>query len=635
MIHYPCKKCGSSIPILKGSIVQCPYCGAKNLFMESVYTLKYYLSEILNLSSLKIEKLIKKKEIERRKLAIESYFYKFKSSFKEYRHLILTKLDTFDVNPIKLFFLIRASGNFEIIIEKFLLQYLEKSPTKKKFEDLRDQAYIINKSLLGLYYSYLAKKTTHLERSLNFYQNAKKNYQNIVDYCNITNLESKNSTLFQVGKFYSILVQFTTIIKNILNENPALYSQNLENLLKDLVKFKSPNILIYNLYKQIESIIQLERNTCILMENLRVNDQFLFTEPLNEENIITIGENLDKLNNVRNWIEDISEKYQKYQNGLLKLHSGRIIKYLSSYRTEFFNFKNRNAEKFDELLGKMINKALNSYNSETLEALDTLSGLLQRNIYSGNFIEKFRIGHDDLIKMDELVKNFVNNLFKKPLLRNLESEYYKKLISIISGRHSEFDKHILKFTIRMLKDFDELRNKKVLSIKEQRKKFISEIKPNLQKLVDLSFTLNEEILPYPLFIDINTPNHKLKVNEPEVLTLVIENPNLTEIKNVMIYFFIPESFHNKLRLTNIKKLKPNERRKIKIRINPRNSGDFLSMVMIEYQHSNKTFWMPSIKFKLEVEGVKKYSYLPPVINKDIFQNELQATRILKFIRDCI
>ncbi|KKK43431.1 MAG: hypothetical protein Lokiarch_26450, partial [Candidatus Lokiarchaeum sp. GC14_75] len=158
MIHYPCKKCGSSIPILKGSIVQCPYCGAKNLFMESVYTLKYYLSEILNLSSLKIEKLIKKKEIERRKLAIESYFYKFKSSFKEYRHLILTKLDTFDVNPIKLFFLIRASGNFEIIIEKFLLQYLEKSPTKKKFEDLRDQAYIINKSLLGLYYSYLAKK---------------------------------------------------------------------------------------------------------------------------------------------------------------------------------------------------------------------------------------------------------------------------------------------------------------------------------------------------------------------------------------------------------------------------------------------------------------------------------------------
>jgi len=178
----------------------------------------------------------------------------------------------------------------------------------------------------------------------------------------------------------------------------------------------------------------------------------------------------------------------------------------------------------------------------------------------------------------------------------------------------------------MLKDFDELRNKKVLSLKEQRKKFISEIKPNLQKLVDLSFTLNEEILPYPLFIDINIPNHKLKVNEPEVLTLIIENPNLTELKNIMIYFFIPESFHNKLSLTNIKKVKPNERKKIKIKVNPRNKGVFLSMVMIEYQHSNKTFWMPSIKFKLEVEEVKKYSYLP-ILNKQIHQNELPVTRI--------
>jgi len=174
----------------------------------------------------------------------------------------------------------------------------------------------------------------------------------------------------------------------------------------------------------------------------------------------------------------------------------------------------------------------------------------------------------------------------------------------------------------MLKDFEDMRSKNDLSLREQRKKFISEIKPNLQKLIDLSFTLNEEILPYPLFIDIEVQNHTLELNNPEVVTLVIENPNSTNMKNIMIYFFIPESFQNKLGFTSIKKLKANETRKIKIRINPKENGTFLSMVMIEYQHYNKTFWMPSIKFKLEVKETERYVYYPE-INKNIYRNEFR------------
>jgi len=224
--------------------------------------------------------------------------------------------------------------------------------------------------------------------------------------------------------------------------------------------------------------------------------------------------------------------------------------------------------------------------------------------------------------MDEVLKSFTENLFKIPLLRNLESEYYKELISLISGKHSVFDKYILKCIIRMLKDFEDLRNKNVLSLREQRKRFISEIKPNLQKLIDLSFTLNEEILPYPLFIDIEIQNQTLEVNNPEVVTLIIENPNSTDIKNIMIYFFIPESFQNKLGFTSIKKLKANETRKIKIRINPKQSGTFLSMVMIEYQHFNKTFWMPSIKFKLEVKPTERIVYFPET-TKNIYRNEFR------------
>ncbi|MFX0082056.1 MAG: hypothetical protein ACFE94_09915 [Candidatus Hodarchaeota archaeon] len=620
------------MPILKGSIVQCPYCGAKNLYMESFYTLKYYMSDILKISSLYKSKKVNPKEILRRKILIESYFSEIKISYEEYRHLIITKLDLINVDPVKLFYLIRASGNFEIIIDRFLLNYLNEDSSKKRYLEFRDKAYIINKSLLGLYYSYLAKNSTVYSKCCRFYKLAENNYQNVVDYCNITMLDNDDPHLYKTRKFYSILVKFTIIIKNILDKNPKLYSNKLEDLLKELENIPKINIHIYNLHKQIEDIIQLERDTCMVLENIRVDDPFLSKPPFNEEQIVTTDENLNEVNRVRNWINNLSEKYQKYQNGLLKLHSGRIIKYLSSYREEFITYKNKNAEMFDQVLGSMVNKALESYNYETLEAIDTLSHLMQKNIYNGNLIDKFKIEHDDLIEMDEVLKNFVNNLFTKPLLRNLESEYYRELISIISGKHTEFDKHILKYINRMLKDFEYIRNKKVLSLEEQRNQFISEIKPNLQKLIDLSFTLNEEILPYPLFIDIKIPDQKLRVNNPETLTLIIENPNITDITNIKIYFFISDSFQNKLEFTKIKRLKASERRKIKLKITAKEKGTFPSMVMIDYQHFNKTFWMPSIKFKLEVEERRRFSFYPITL-KEYYQ--AQANNILRFVRNYV
>ncbi|MFW9785578.1 MAG: hypothetical protein ACFFFB_25065, partial [Candidatus Heimdallarchaeota archaeon] len=95
-----------------------------------------------------------------------------------------------------------------------------------------------------------------------------------------------------------------------------------------------------------------------------------------------------------------------------------------------------------------------------------------------------------------------------------------------------------------------------------------------------------------------------------------------------------DTIHNKLNFTRIKKLKANETRRIKTKIIPKEKGFFHSMVMIEYQNINKTFWMPSIKFKLEVEDPKIYKYIP-VVNRDFLELELQATRMLKFLRESI
>ena len=98
-----------------------------------------------------------------------------------------------------------------------------------------------------------------------------------------------------------------------------------------------------------------------------------------------------------------------------------------------------------------------------------------------------------------------------------------------------------------------------------------------------------------------------------------------------------DSFDSKLEYTSIKRLKANEITKIKTKIIPKKTGIFLFMVMAEYQHINKTFWMPSIKLELQVERVEEYinyNYYP-MLNLGIYQSDIEAERVFKFIRSGI
>jgi len=633
MPFLPCKNCGSSLPLIKGSKAHCPYCGAKTFYMESIYSFKRYLALILNLTSIKTQTSLKNKELERRKALIETFFKKLNSSFNEYRHLVITKIDDININPKKLFFLIRSAGNLELIIENFILPYLIDEKTINKYKEYKDLSFIINKSLLGLYYSFLAKNSKIIEKCFSYYKLVEKNFQNIVDYCNITKFENNKSKLHKKKELFVILTEFTKILRNILNKNPKYFSDKLGNLLNRLRKIEEKSIHNYNLYLQIENIYQLERDTSVLLEKVKRDNPFSIKSPL-EENIIyyTTEENLEKLNKGSDWIKTVSQKYQNYQRNLLKLHSGILIQYLESYRAEFINHKNKNVEKFNDLLEAMIIKAFNAYNTEAVEVLNNLSDFIHNDIFNDTIIERFEIEHKDLIQLDNILKKFINDLVKKPLLPNLESGYHNKLVSLISGKHTEFDKYILKYINRLFQKFDEIRNKKILSLEEQKNQFSVELKPNLKKLIDLSFNLNEKVLPYPLFIDITSQNNKLRTNEPEIINLTIENPNLTDIRDIKIHFFMPESFYSKLKFTSIKKLRAKERRNIKIKIIPINNGAYLFMVIAEYQHTNKTFWMPSIKLELEVEEIINNKY-HPIIKAGKYHNRLEITRVLTYRRN--
>ncbi len=638
MISFmPCKKCGCGLPIIKGSAAQCPYCGARTLYMESIYSLKYYLAEVLNLTLSKTEKVVKVSELERRKSLIESYFYKLNSDFNEYRHLIITKLDNIEINPLKLFNSIRSAGNFEIIIEEFLIAHIKDNKTKRKYEEFRDHSYIINKSLLGLYYSYLSKNSLYLEKCANYYQFAENNYQNIVDYCNIIKMENNSCKIYEKKDIYKILSEFAAILRGILNRNPKYYSDKLEDLLEKLIKIKTDDFQKLNLYTQIENIYQLERNTSVVLEKVKIDCPLLSTDILEENIIFNNEENLEKLNSASNWIKNVSERYQKYQRSLLKLHSGKLIKYLESYRAEFINYKDKNIKKFKNLFEAMITKAFEAYNSEAVEMLNSLSDFLQDGKLNDKIIEKFEIEHNDLIHLDEHLKDFIKDIYEKALPQNLELDYYNKFIALISVKHSEFDKYILKYINRILQGFEESRSKQVLSLEEQKNQFILKLKPYLQKLVNLSFNLNEQALPYPIFIDIKMESKKLKLNHPEIINIIIENSNLTEIKDIKIYFFMSDSFESKLEYTSVKRLKANEMTKIKTKIIPKKVGNFLYMVMAEYQHSNKTFWMPSIKLELLVdksEEAVKYNYYH-LINPDMYHNDIESNMIFRHIRSQI
>ena len=401
-----------------------------------------------------------------------------------------------------------------------MLDHIKDEKIRKKYKEFREFAYIINKSLLGLYYSYLAKNSLYFEECANYYHLAEKNYQNIVDYCNITKLESDNSNIYKKKDMFMILAEFAAILRGVLNDNPKHYSDKLENLLDKLIKIKTNDFQKLNLYNQIENIYQLERNTSVVLEKVKIDCPLLSTDILEESIIFNPEENLEKLNSVRNWINSASERYQKYQRSLLKLHSGKLVKYLESYREEFISFKNKNVDKFNNLLEAMILQAFDAYNSEAFEVLNCLSDFLQNDTLNEKIIEKFEIEHKDLTQLDDLLKKFTKYIFEKPLLRNLELEYYKKLMSLISVKHTEFDKHILKYINRMFQCFEESRDKQDLSLEEQKNQFRSKLKPNLRKLINLSFNLNEEILPYPLFIDIKAHNEKLKLNIIKLIIII-------------------------------------------------------------------------------------------------------------------
>jgi len=600
--HLPCKRCGGTLSLVEGSLAQCFFCGVKTEYSEALNLLNTYLTEILSINSIdNISENLTKEELERRKKAIHSLFHDLNSRYYEYKYLIITRIDDVEIEKEKLLDLIRDTGILKIIVEEAILPFLDEGVSKDEFLNIRNTCYIFNKSLLGLYFSYLAKNQYELNDCSTSYQYVERNFQNIVQFCDEVNIEILADNFTDIKILFSVLEEFSVLLRDILTENPNYSSEKFENLVLKLNQIQKKDYKILNLQAQIERIYSLGRDTSLLLEEIRISEILKIIDPFQENILFNTEEIIENADRIRSWFTEISERYQNYQKQLLKLHLGKFPAYLETYRQEFTNRKTKGMEKFDELLESTIEKALGDYNIETMETLDILSDYVKKfNLSIKILINKFENEHEDLIKLDETLKKFVFDLAKKAYFKDLESEFSTQLITLISEKHSDFDQYILKFINKIIREFEDYRNEKALSLQEQREKFKSELNPQIQRLLDASFTLNEELIPYPLFIEVIMITKILTVGIPEKITVLLENPSKNEIKNINISFFVPNSFQSRLRFAQIKKLKGNEKREIKTEIVPTEKGIYHFMVMVEYQTVGEIFWMPSIKFELEV-----------------------------------
>lgn len=616
----PCTNCGNILDITKGTIVQCFACGIKNSHFESYDLLSAFVLEVFgyNKAIESIESEISENTINTRVKAIDEKYSNILHEIEHIESFVYSKISSIDTKPLLpvVIELTKKISMLKLLIELYLLPHIKGKGSENKYIEYAATCQIYHLAMLGLRNSIEGKDNFKPENSVEFYEKARWNFTNAFSIAE--KHISQGFNFRNEMSLFQICSEYCNILKDIVNTNPSYYSEQFEQLIGKLDEIPLAKARILRL--EMQKILNFANALPKIMEEIRLMSPIKSIEPNKERILFHTEEIIEEIANVKIWIQDIEERYKTLQTTIIQLHCGQLIVYLRDFRNEFQNRMKSCIEAHNNLIEKITQTALLDFTlsiSDILEEMESGFTLLQ--ITPVDIIEKTRYLKKDIISLDSDLKQFLFDILDYGIPESLKKNHISEIVSSISDKHSAYDRLIYQYIKKMLDKFIEERDEKGYTIEEQRDKFNIEYRPLLDNLVRESFTITEDQVPYPIFIELVMLTTQLEVDKEYKVFFIIENPSKIPIEDVNVSFFVPNTFKIRTRQYKIGKMKAGDKINVETRIVPDQAGLFYFMAMLQYEYSKEMFWMPSIKLKLKVVDTKDLT-IP--LNEDEFLNEI-------------
>ncbi|MHA1895786.1 MAG: hypothetical protein ACTSU2_00190 [Promethearchaeota archaeon] len=604
----PCTNCGHNLNIIKGAIVQCFACGTKNVHFDSYDLINAYLNEVLGYSKYtdEIKDQITEETLNYRINQINEYFTKYLEEINGLSEIVVSRVSGVSSKE-KLQSIIKLGKNLgmlKILIDVYILPYVKGSIIENQYKEYSTYCEIYQYAILGYRFTLEAAEGFKAEEVTELYEKAAQNFEKSSELSLKYSLDEQYRFDFNNEKeTFDIAAKFVGFLKAIIYKNPTYYSDDFELLMNraDQLNFA----LARSLKNEINKIYTMANEAPVILEEMRKIKPIMSISSTKEKILYHSEEIIEQVENAKIWLNDIEERYKTLQGDIVKLHVGQFITYITNYRKEFYNRYKAAVEKYNQVIGLVVQNTLLDYTIYTTDLLEEMENItIYYSLPANELIERVRLVKKDILDIDSELKEFLFAILEMGLteddVKSLKAQHSLSIISDISEKHSIFDKLIFKYIKKITDAFIDERDEKRYTIEEQRDMFNVKVRPIIDNLLELSFTLKEDQIPYPLFMEVIMLSTTLEVEKEYGVNFILENPSKIPMLNVDVTFFVPNSFKIKLREYHIGKLKPNKKINVETRIIPTKPGIYHFMTMAQYEYSKEQFWMPSLKFKLKV-----------------------------------
>ncbi len=550
----------------------------------------------------KLPETVSKDLLYERMLEVDKKFNALLTDSRKIDYIITTRLDEVEFD-VKIDDLRKDLGVLSVIIENLLLSWLESEIQVQQYSEMMALLKIRNVQLNGLCFSLQAVQKYEIEEVESMYYRTQKSFDQAEQYS--IKFSEKLNTEFSVEKSLSEAAKkFASLQQEFLRNNPGYFADELEKLefvLKDLTDARA-----ITLKKQVIRFYNLGTSMMFILEEMRKKHKFEALEIQYERIPFYTQEIKEDFSIAKHWLKDIEDKFRNYQKNLMSVHCGQVPTYLESFRTEFQRRHSQAKEDYDQKISQYVSTTLSDFAIEIDDDFEIVDLLVEEDAYQPDqVVERFDTIKFNMQALGDTIKNFLFNLLDESFEPDLRATHTKDIVQGLSERHAVFDKKIYNFIDHFIERFVNERNKKQMQIEQQKQLFNRGYLPYIKELVDTSYTIDFEEIPTPLFMEILTLSTKLELESENRVVLLIENSSSMPLKNVGITFFVPNTFMIKRRIVKVGKLKPFEKKNVDTEFVPTEEGKFKIMAMVNYNHANDSFWMPSIQIPIVVGNPEK------------------------------